>query len=73
VDEQVLAVPEDACRRCAGVSTVYVIENGKARQQPESSCGRGRNKSSSKSRSGLKGDEMLATGEVSTSSPPASR
>ena len=33
VDESVLAVPEDAISTLAGVSTVYVIENGKARQQ----------------------------------------
>src|SRR3954464_5795250 len=33
VDENVLAVPEDAISTLAGVSTVYVIENGKARQQ----------------------------------------
>jgi multidrug efflux pump subunit AcrA (membrane-fusion protein) len=33
VDDNVLAVPEDAISTLAGVSTVYVIENGKARQQ----------------------------------------
>ena len=33
VDENVLAVPDDAVSTLAGVSTVYVIENGKARQQ----------------------------------------
>jgi RND family efflux transporter MFP subunit len=33
VDENVHAVPEDAVSTLAGVSTVYVIENGKVRQQ----------------------------------------
>ncbi len=32
-DENVLAVPEEAISTLAGVSTVYVIENNKARQQ----------------------------------------
>ena len=31
VDENVIAVPEDAVSTLAGVSTVYVIEDGKAR------------------------------------------
>ena len=33
VDENVLAAPDDAISTMAGVSTVYVIEDGKARQQ----------------------------------------
>lgn len=33
VDENVMAVPDDAVSTMAGVSTVYVIEDGKARQQ----------------------------------------
>ena len=33
VDENVHAVPEDAISTLAGVSTVYVIENGKVKQQ----------------------------------------
>ena len=32
-DENVIAIPEDAISTLAGVSNVYVIENGKARQQ----------------------------------------
>ena len=32
-DENVMAVPEDAVSTLAGVSNVYVIENGEARQQ----------------------------------------
>ena len=34
LDEHVAAVPEDAIITMAGVSTVFVIENGKVRQQP---------------------------------------
>ena len=33
VDDEVLAAPDDAVSTMAGVSTVYVIEDGKARQQ----------------------------------------
>ena len=33
MDDNVMAVPDDAVSTLAGVSTVYVIENGKARQQ----------------------------------------
>ena len=32
-DQNVMAVPDDAVSTLAGVSTVYVIEDGKARQQ----------------------------------------
>ena len=59
VDEQVIAVPEDAVSTLAGVSTVYVIENGKARQQ-QIALGARQNKLVEVT-SGLKGDEMLAT------------
>ena len=59
VDEQVLAVPEDAVSTLAGVSTVYVIENGKARQQ-QIALGARQNKLVEVT-SGLKGDELLAT------------
>jgi membrane fusion protein (multidrug efflux system) len=62
VDEQVLAVPEDAVSTLAGVSTVYVIENGKARQQ-QISLGARQNKMVEVT-SGLKGDEMLATANL---------
>src|SRR3954447_1053232 len=58
VDERVLAVPEDAVSTLAGVSTVYVIENGKARQQ-QIALGARQNKLVEVT-SGLKGDEMLA-------------
>src|SRR5207237_6991237 len=59
VDAQVLAVPEDAISTLAGVSTVYVIENGKARQQ-QISLGARQNKLVEVT-TGLKGDEQLAT------------
>ena len=62
VDEQVLAVPEDAVSTLAGVSTVYVIENGKARQQ-QIALGARQNKLVEVT-SGLKGDEMLATANL---------
>jgi len=59
VDERVLAVPEDAVSTLAGVSTVYVIEGGKARQQ-QIALGARQDKQIEVT-SGLKGDEMLAT------------
>ena len=62
VDEQVIAVPEDAVSTLAGVSTVYVIENGKARQQ-QISLGARQNKRVEVT-SGLKGDELLATANL---------
>lgn len=62
VDEQVLAVPEDAVSTLAGVSTVYVIENGKARQQ-QITLGARQNKLVEVT-SGLKGDEVLATANL---------
>ncbi len=62
VDEQVLAVPEDSVSTLAGVSTVYVIENGKARQQ-QVALGARQNKLVEVT-SGLTGDEMLATANL---------
>ena len=58
IDAAVLAVPEDAVSTLAGVSTVYVIENGKARQQ-QIALGARQHKLVEVT-SGLKGDEMLA-------------
>jgi RND family efflux transporter MFP subunit len=63
VDENVLAVPEDAISTLAGVSTVYVIDNGKARQQ-QISLGARKDKLVEVT-SGLKGDETLATTNLS--------
>ena len=63
VDAQVLAVPDEAISTLAGVSTVYIIENGKARQQ-QISLGARRNKHVEVT-SGLKGDEQLATTNLS--------
>jgi RND family efflux transporter MFP subunit len=62
-DENVLAVPEDAISTLAGVSTVYVIESGKARQQ-QVSLGARQDKRVEIT-SGLKGDETLATTNLS--------
>jgi RND family efflux transporter MFP subunit len=63
VDDNVLAVPEDAISTLAGVSTVYVIEKGKARQQ-QITLGARQNKLVEVT-SGLKGDETLATTNLS--------
>jgi len=63
VDDNVLAVPEDAISTLAGVSTVYVIENGKARQQ-QITLG-ARKEKLVEVTSGLKGDETLATTNLS--------
>lgn len=63
VDENVLAVPEDAISTLAGVSTVYVIEGGKARQQ-QITLGARQNKLVEVT-SGLKGSETLATTNLS--------
>jgi multidrug efflux pump subunit AcrA (membrane-fusion protein) len=63
VDENVMAVPEDAISTLAGVSTVYVIENGKARQQ-QISLG-ARQDRLVEVTTGLKGDETLATSNLS--------
>ena len=63
IDENVLAVPEDAVSTLAGVSTVYVIENGKARQQ-QVALGARQGKLVEVT-TGLKGDETLATTNLS--------
>jgi RND family efflux transporter MFP subunit len=63
VDDQVLAVPEEAISTLAGVSTVYVIEGGKVRQQ-QITLGARQNKLVEVT-SGLKGDESLATANLS--------
>jgi RND family efflux transporter MFP subunit len=63
VDENVLAVPEDAISTLAGVSTVYVIESGKARQQ-QVTLGAHQDKLVEVT-TGLKGDETLATTNLS--------
>ena len=63
IDENVLAVPEDAISTLAGVSTVYVIENGKARQQ-QVTLGARQSKLVEVT-TGLKGDETLATTNLS--------
>jgi hypothetical protein len=63
VDENVLAVPEDAISTLAGVSTVYIIESGKARQQ-QVTLGARQDKLAEVT-SGLKGDEILATSNLS--------
>jgi hypothetical protein len=56
-------VSEDAISTLAGVSTVYVIENGKARQQ-QIALGARQSKLVEVT-SGLKGDEQLATTNLS--------
>ena len=56
-----LAVPDDAVSTLAGVSTVYVIENGKARQQ-QITLGARQDKLV-EIIDGLKGDETLATSQ----------
>jgi RND family efflux transporter MFP subunit len=63
VDENVIAVPEDAISTLAGVSTVYVIEAGKARAQQVVLGARKNNLV--EITSGLKGDESLATTNLS--------
>jgi len=61
-DENVLAVPENAISTLAGVSNVYVIENGKARQQMVSLGIRVGNLF--ELTGGLKGDEILASSNL---------
>ena len=56
VDDNVIAVPEDAISTLAGVSTVYVIEEGKARAQ-QVTLGARQDKLVEIT-SGLKGDEI---------------
>jgi membrane fusion protein, multidrug efflux system len=62
VDENVLAAPDDAISTMAGVSTVYVIEDGKARQQ-QVTLG-ARKGTVVEIVEGLKGDEIVATSNV---------
>jgi RND family efflux transporter MFP subunit len=63
LDENVIAVPEDAISTLAGVSTVYVIDGGKARAQ-QVTLGARKDKLVEIT-SGLKGDETLATTNLS--------
>jgi membrane fusion protein (multidrug efflux system) len=62
-DENVMAISEDAISTLAGVSNVYVIENGKARQQMISLGTRAENLL--EILGGLKGDEILAASNLS--------
>jgi len=62
VDDNVIAAPEDAISTLAGVSTVYVIENGKARQQ-QVTLGARQDKLV-EVLSGLKGTETVATANL---------
>src|SRR5262249_9750029 len=59
LDENVLAAPEQSISTLAGVSTVYVIEGGKARQQ-QVTLG-ARQKDLVEITNGLKGEEILAS------------
>ncbi len=61
-DENVLAIPENAISTLAGVSNVYVIENGKARQQMVTIGIRAGNLF--ELTGGLKGDEVLASSNL---------
>jgi len=63
VDDNVIAAPDDAISTLAGVSTVYVINDGKARQQ-QVTLGARQDKLVEIT-SGLKGDETLATTNLS--------
>jgi membrane fusion protein, multidrug efflux system len=63
LDESVMAVPEDAISTLAGVSTVFVIDGGKARAQ-QVTLGARKDKLVEIT-SGLKGDETLATTNLS--------
>jgi hypothetical protein len=62
VDENVLAAPDDAISTMAGVSTIFVIEDGKARQQ-QVTLG-ARKGTAVEIVEGLKGDEIVATSNV---------
>jgi len=62
-DENVMAVAEDAISRLAGVSNVFVIENGVARQQPVTLGTRVGDRF--EILTGLKGDEALASSNLS--------
>jgi membrane fusion protein (multidrug efflux system) len=61
-DENVMAIPEDAISTLAGVSNVYVIENGKARQQMVTLGTR--MDTLFELTGGLKGDETLAASNL---------
>jgi membrane fusion protein, multidrug efflux system len=61
-DENAMAIPEDAISTLAGVSNVYVIENGKARQQMVTLGARMDNLF--ELIGGLKGDETLAASNL---------
>jgi RND family efflux transporter MFP subunit len=63
VDDEVMAVSDDAISTLAGVSTVYVIDNGKARQQ-QIALGARQNKLVEVT-SGLHGNETLAITNLS--------
>lgn len=63
VDDNVLAVPENAVSTLAGVSSVYVIGDGKARQQ-QVTLGERQDKVM-EVLTGLKGDETLAASNLS--------
>ncbi len=62
-DENVLAVPEEAVSTLAGVSAVFVIEGGKARQQAVTIGAR--DGGLLEVLTGLKGNEVLATSNLS--------
>jgi HlyD family secretion protein len=62
-DDNVLAVPEGAISTLAGVSAVFVVEGSKVRQQVVSPGARERDLV--EIRDGLKGDEMIATTNLS--------
>ena len=62
LDGSVLAAPDDAVSTMAGVSTVYVIEDGKARQQVVTLGAH--NDNAIEIVEGLKGTELVATSNV---------
>jgi RND family efflux transporter MFP subunit len=62
-DENIMAVPDDSVSTLAGVSNVYVIENGKARQQAVSLGKHVGNVY--EVLDGLKGEEILASSNLS--------
>lgn len=62
VDHNIMAAPDDAVSTLAGVSTVFVIEEGKARQQIVT-LGAHQNKQW-EIVDGLKGNEILATSQL---------
>jgi RND family efflux transporter MFP subunit len=62
IDENVLAIPDDAISTLAGVSNVYIIENGKIRRQPVALGVRSGNLV--EILDGLNGSEQLAAGNL---------